>query len=175
MQFFSGFCLKDEHSLFQNYLKKSEYEVAGFSYGAIKAFEYALTTTKRVDTLTLLSPAFFQTKDKKFKRLQLLHYKKDPKSYSENFLKNIAYPSHHDMSEFYHDGNYEELEELLNYTWDKKKLLLLRQKNISVKVHLGEKDKIVDTQKAYDFFKDISTTYYYKNKGHILSNISIST
>ena len=167
MLFFSGFCLKNEKELFKEQLKNSEYEVAGFSYGAIKAFEYASNAT-RIDTLTLLSPAFFQTKDKKFKRLQLLHYKKNPQQYIENFLKNTAYPSNTDMKKYYHDGEYEDLEKLLNYIWDEKKLQLLKEKGVDIKVHLGQLDKIIESKKAYEFFKPYATVYYYKNKGHIL-------
>ena len=80
MKFYSGFCLKNEEYLFSEFIKKSEYTICGFSYGAIKALRAtkgALDEGKRVDTLQLLSPAFFQTKNEKFKRLQLMSYKKN--------------------------------------------------------------------------------------------------
>ena len=52
MVYYSGFSLKDDSSFFEKYLKQSDYSVAGFSYGAIKAFEYVLTCKERVDILT---------------------------------------------------------------------------------------------------------------------------
>lgn len=70
MKFFSGFCLANEQELFAPYLIRSDFTVAGFSYGAIKALKYAITCNERIDTLQLFSPAFFQDKDAKFKKLQ---------------------------------------------------------------------------------------------------------
>ena len=58
MIFYSGFSLKDDEQFFSDYLLDQEYVVAGFSYGAIQAFEFALKTDKRIDTLQLFSPAF---------------------------------------------------------------------------------------------------------------------
>nr|WP_275856258.1 hypothetical protein [Sulfurimonas sp. MAG313] len=65
MKFYSGFSLSNDEILFKDYLKYSDYTVAGFSYGAIKAFEMALTSKTRIDTLQLFSPAFFQEKKRK--------------------------------------------------------------------------------------------------------------
>jgi hypothetical protein len=112
--------LKNEDELFKKYLDNSLYQVAGFSYGAIKAFEYTYQTNNRIDTLTLLSPAFFQNKSEKFKRLQLLNFKKNPKNYIEKFLKNAAYPSTIKLKKYLLEGSYQELSELLNYVWDEK-------------------------------------------------------
>jgi len=168
MQFFSGFCLSNEEELFKEYLQNSIYEVAGFSYGAIKAFEYALNSKTRIDKLTLLSPAFFQNQDKRYKRLQLLHFKKDATRYIENFLKNISYPCKKDLKHFLKPQGYEELNELLNYTWQEDKLKLLTKKGIDIQIHLGALDKIITTKDVYEFFKPYATIYYYKDKGHIL-------
>lgn len=83
--YFSGFSLDDEKELFREYLIENDVSVSGFSYGAIKAFEYALRCEKRIDKLQLFSPAFFQTQSEKFKKMQMLFFKKDAKTYSENF------------------------------------------------------------------------------------------
>jgi len=74
--YFSGFSLKGEKELFKDYIIENDFTVSGFSYGAQKAFEYVLNTDNRVDLLQLFSPAFFQDKDKKYKRLQLMFFKK---------------------------------------------------------------------------------------------------
>ena len=162
MLFFSGFCLKDESELFSKFYKNLEYEVVGFSLGAIRAYEYCLTTTKRVDTLTLLSPAFFLDKDEKFKRLQLLHFKKNKDKYIKNFLENASHPCKNHLENYFNEGSYEELELLLNYKWDK------RLKDINIRVYLGAEDKIINTKEADNFFKNFATTYYIKDKGHTL-------
>ncbi len=167
-KFFSGFSLENEEELFNEYLQKTDFTVSGFSYGAIKAFEYALTTEKRVDLLQLFSPAFFQTKDKKFKRMQLLHFKKDEEAYSKIFLQNVAFPSKVQMTQYFKLGKYEELEELLSYVWEEKNLQKLLDKGTKIEVYLGQKDKIIDTTTAKDFFANFATVYYIKQKGHIL-------
>ncbi len=166
--YYSGFSLKDEKELFCDYLIENDFTLNGFSYGAIKAFEEALKGERRVDLLQLLSPAFFQTQDKKFKRKQLIFFNKDSKSYCENFLNNIAYPSSIDMKNYFLQGSYEELDELLNYVWDEKKLQELVNRGTRVEVFLGSEDKIIDSNKAKDFFVEYATVYYLKGKGHIL-------
>jgi len=171
MPYFSGFGFFDEKELFKEYLLDSDYEVSGFSYGAIKAFEFVKNTNKRIDKLTLLSPAFFQEKDKRFKRVQLLNFKKDSLRYTENFLKNVLYPSKKDISNYIQDGSYEELEELLNFEWKEDELKELQKRGIDIEVHLGGLDKIIDPKIAYEFFKPYATVYYYKDKGHILCKI----
>ena len=63
MQFFSGFSLQNDEKFFREFIQESDFCVCGFSYGAIKAFEYTqqlLEEGKRVDTLQLFSPAFFK-------------------------------------------------------------------------------------------------------------------
>ena len=59
MRFYSGFGFWNEKELFKEYLEEGEFVVAGFSYGAQKALIDAVHTSKRVDKLQLLSPAFF--------------------------------------------------------------------------------------------------------------------
>jgi surfactin synthase thioesterase subunit len=94
--YFSGFCLENDKELFKEYLEVGTFNIAGFSYGAIRAFEYALNevqNNKRVQKLQLFSPAFFQDQSKKYKRLQLMFFKKDEQAYKNNFIQNIAKPS----------------------------------------------------------------------------------
>lgn len=166
--FYSGFCLQNEKEFFNEYAIENDFTVSGFSYGAIKAFEEVLNSSSRVDLLQLFSPAFFQDKDKKYKRMQLMFFKKDPKAYCDNFLKNIAYPKTIDTSKYFNLGTYDELEELLTYEWCGNKLQKLLDKGVKIEVYLGNEDKIIDASKAKEFFKDYATIYYIKEKGHVL-------
>ncbi|RXJ90756.1 hypothetical protein CRV01_06300 [Arcobacter sp. CECT 8983] len=167
-KYFSGFSLENEKELFEDYLVENDLTVSGFSYGAIKAFEYALTTKRRVDLLQLFSPAFFQTKDEKFKRTQLMYYKKDEETYCNTFLQNVSFPSKVNMKEYHKEGHVQELEELLYYKWDEKDLQTLIERGTKIEVYLGQKDKIIDTTNAKEFFEKFATVYYLKEKGHIL-------
>ena len=167
-KYFSGFCFFDESELFDEYLEKSDFTVCGFSYGAIKAFEEVLNSNQRVDKLQLFSPAFFQTSNDKFRRMQLMFFKKDANSYCENFLKNVLNPTNKDISKYFQMGTFEELEELLNYQWSEEKLQRLVDKGTIIEVYLGEVDKIIDSQKAKEFFRNFATVYYIKEKGHLL-------
>jgi len=169
MRFFSGFGLQNEKELFDFWISGSEVEVAGFSYGAIKALEYLLSYPKRVDRLILLSPAFFNNKDERFKRLQILAFSKDKKSYMDRFFKNIS--SGIDMKQYYKEPTKEELQELLYYRWERDKIEELKRRGVEVEVILGEKDKIIDSKEALNFFKDIATTYYIKGANHILKEV----
>ncbi len=165
--YFSGFCLQNEEELFKEYQIRNDFSVSGFSFGAQKAFEYAIQSEKRVDLLQLFSPAFFINKEKKYKRMQLMFFKKDPKCYCENFLINCGFPV--DQSEKYFQmGTYEELDQLLHYSWDKAKLQILKEKNIRLEVYLGSDDKIIDSEAAKEFFKEFGEVYFIKNKNHIL-------
>ena len=117
MKFFSGFSLQNESYLFQRYRDNSHYCVSGFSYGAIKALRYAqeqLNNNKRLDRVQLFSPAFFQESSEKFKRLQLLSYKKNKELYLKTFLTSCFKPYEQKIVQHSH-SNYEELEELLYY------------------------------------------------------------
>ncbi|WP_457745625.1 pimelyl-ACP methyl ester esterase BioV [Sulfurimonas sp.] len=170
MQFFSGFSLINEESFFEAYLKKSDFNVCGFSYGAIKAFEKAkklVAEGKRVDTLQLFSPAFFQTKAQKFKRLQLLSYTQNSTSYLEEFIKACFLPYCVKNVE-QKSTTKEELNELLQYEWPLADLVDLVQKGVVIEVYLGSEDRIVDAQKAKEFFLDVATVTYIKNANHFL-------
>jgi len=170
MQFFSGFSLSNEEYLFSELLNNSAYTVSGFSYGAIKAFKTAkeqILLKNRVDKLQLISPAFFQTKDAKFKRLQLLSYSKNKELYIKQFIKGCFFPYEKKIVELV-DTNYEELEELLNFKWNLEELQMLVDKGLIIEVYLGGKDTIIDTLKAKEFFLQISTVSYIKDANHFL-------
>ncbi len=168
MIYFSGFSLSGENKIFKDFLVDTEFSVVGFSYGAIKAFEYALDNHRRVDRLTLLSPAFFQDKNEAFKRAQLRYFKLNRELYIKNFLENIAYPSKVDLTQYLDIGTYSQLESLLNYRWDIEKLKNLKNRGVIVEVFLGKSDRIIDSKKALNLFSKITTTYYINGRGHIL-------
>ena len=148
MRYFNGFALQNEEHFFKEYLVESDFTVAGFSYGAQKAFEYAYASSERIDRLILLSPAFFQNQKSSFIRTQLRYFKADQEAYTKQFLKNVSFPSSITLDDNLANGIYEELEELLNYVWDR--------------------DKIVDTEDSFEHFSDVTTTYFFKALGHLL-------
>ncbi|NQY94024.1 MAG: alpha/beta hydrolase, partial [Campylobacteraceae bacterium] len=108
-KFFSGFSLQGEKELFQTYLSENDFTVCGFSYGAQQAFDYVLNSKTRVDLLQLFSPAFFQDKDLKYKRMQLMYFKKDALNYCSNFLDNSVYPTNKKLDKYFRQGSYEDL------------------------------------------------------------------
>jgi len=168
MHYFNGFSLHNEEGLFSEYLVQSDFCVAGFSYGAQKAFEYAYESNKRIDRVILLSPAFFQVQKSSFTRTQLRYFKSGKEAYISQFLKNAAYPSCLELTPFLYPGKEEELEALLTYKWDKRKIEALQKRGTTIEVFLGAKDRIIDAQKAFDFFSEIAVCYYMKNAGHLL-------
>ncbi|WP_368030163.1 pimelyl-ACP methyl ester esterase BioV [Arcobacter sp. s6] len=167
-KYFSGFCFFEESELFKDYIIQNDFTVSGFSYGAIKAFEEVLNSSIRVDKLQLFSPAFFQTQNEKFKRTQVMYFKKDANAYCQTFLSNVLYPLNIDISKYFKQGAIEELQELLYYEWSQKKLQKLVDKGVKIEVYLGGNDKIIDASKAQEFFKKFATVYYIKEKGHLL-------
>ena len=167
-RYFSGFCFFEESELFQDYIIQNDFTVSGFSYGAIKAFEEVLNSNNRVDKLQLFSPAFFQTQNEKFKRTQIMYFKKDANAYCQTFLSNVLSPLDLDISKYFKLGSIEELQELLYYEWSEEKLQKLIEKGVKIEVYLGGNDKIIDASKAQEFFKEFATVYYIKEKGHLL-------
>lgn len=167
-KYFSGFCFENESELFEDYLIKNDFTVSGFSYGAIKAFEEVLNSEERVDRLQLLSPAFFQNFAEKFKRTQLMYFKKDSNTYIELFSKNVIFPKNVDISKYFKIGTVEELEELLFYQWSEEKLQKIVDRGTKIEVYLGSEDKIIDALKTKEFFQKFATIYYIKDKGHLL-------
>ena len=170
MKYFNGFSLQGEKELFAPYLLNSDYCVAGFSYGAQQAFEYVYHSTERIDRLILLSPAFFQTEKPSFIRSQLRYFEAGQDAYVKQFLANASSPSNLDISDYLDVGTKEELEALLSYTWDKKKIQEVQNRGTTIEVFLGSEDKIIDAQKAFDFFRPLTTTYLMKRVGHILQS-----
>lgn len=169
MIYFSGFCLRGESELFADWLVQSDYAVAGFSYGAIRALEYAFSSSRRIDRLLLFSPAFFQSKKERFVTLQLEAFRQDPESYRRNFLARAASPAHIDLEPYLKEGSYEELEELLRYRWEAEKLRTLQARGTVIEVFIGEKDRIIYTKGALEFFIPLATaTYRFREAGHIL-------
>ena len=167
-KYFSGFCFFEKSELFQDYIIQNDFTVSGFSYGAIKAFEEVLNSNNRVDKLQLFSPAFFQTQNEKFKRTQIMYFKKDANAYCQTFLSNVLSPLDLDISKYFKLGSIEELQELLYYEWSEEKLQKLLEKGTKIEVYLGANDKIVETLSAKDFFVNFATVYYIKEKGHLL-------
>jgi pimeloyl-ACP methyl ester carboxylesterase len=168
MRFFSGFSLRGEEVLFEGYLQNSAYAVAGFSRGAIEAFEYVLQTNKRIDTLQLISPAFFMDKSDAFKRTQLHYYRKDADAYIETFLANVASPATRDLAPFLAPEPPEALEGLLYYRWSREKLQVVVDRGVEIELYLGGRDRIIEPDEAERFFKPYATVYIIKQGGHIL-------
>lgn len=170
MKFFNGFYLKNEICFFKDFIKESKYTVCGFSYGAVKAFSYVqeqLACGNRIDTLQLFSPAFFQTKSDKFKRLQVLAYTKSKDNYLSQFIDGCFSP--HAKKDIQHtQTNIEELNELLNFKWSQNDLQDLVDKGVVIEVYLGEKDMIIDVESARELFLQVSTVTYIKNANHFL-------
>ena len=83
-------------------------------------------------------------------------------------MQNIAYLSDLDMQEYLQKGTLEELEMLLHYQWDKEKLQMLHERNITIEVYLGEQDTIINALHVKDFFVPFASVYYFKRVGHIL-------
>ena len=169
MHYFNGFSLRGEEEFFREMLVEGEFVVAGFSYGAQKAFEYAYGSSERVDRLILLSPAFFQHQKKSFIKTQLRYFKADAEAYRKEFLKNVAYPSTHNLTSYLTHGEVEELEELLTYQWESERIEELQKRGVTIEVFLGGQDKIVDSEEAYSFFSELTTTYLFKEQGHLLA------
>lgn len=167
--YFSGFCLKNEELLFEPLLEFNDYTVAGFSYGAQKALEYALTCSTRIDKVILLSPAFFQSSSPSFIRTQERYFDTNRDKYMEQFYLNVSYPADPNIIINYKSmGTLEELKDLLTYVWDIEKIRILKSSGVDIEVYVGGMDKIIDTEKCIEFFLEICTMNVIKNAGHLL-------
>ena len=172
MNYFNGFLMKGEETLFENLLVKGECIAAGFSMGAIKALEFAIEQKRRVDRLILLSPAFFHSTDKEFADRQISAWNRSADTYSSVFLKNCAYPSNLDLRPMLSDGSSDELRYLLEYRWDPEKISRLISRGVVVEVFLGSQDRIIDARQALEFFENAGAIcYLFKEAGHILQPI----
>ena len=167
MHFFSGFSLTGESHFFNEFLKNSEYCVAGFSKGASEAVEYALASSGRIDTLQLFSPVFFQDRPERFRRLQMMAYKKDSQAYLKTFMDNCFAPL--DIQKVNRvPTTLQELERLLYYVWDAGKLERVVERGIKIEVYLGSEDRIINSKEAKEFFLPYSTTYMINGANHFL-------
>ena len=167
MRFYSGFALSEDQSFFDPYLKHNAYTVAGFSYGAIKAAQYAVDVDERIDTLQLFSPAFFQTKKESFRRLQMGGYFKDAERYLENFLTSCFAPLPKTPTMF---GENDErgLEELLYFEWTSELMEKIRDKGTRIEVYLGLDDQVIDVEGARAFFLPYATLTSIRRGNHFL-------
>jgi len=177
MRFFSGFCVNIDKKFFSEYIEDNEFVVAGFSYGAQKALEYALNSSQRIDKLQLLSPAFFDYNEKLI-NLNFNAFRKDKNSYIKNFLtkaginkwkmENGKWKILEEIE--IKECNEKELKELFTFEWEKIKEV----KNIKIEVFLGECDRIIALKKAYEFFKNYADVYFIKNTNHFLKEFNCS-
>jgi hypothetical protein len=167
MHFYSGFCLRNESDFFAPWLRADAYTVAGFSYGAIKALRHVLDSRSRIDTLQLLSPAYFCSKPESFKRMQIKGYRRDGAAYRSRFIESCFAPYPVLDVDTVDDG-VEALEELLNYAWPEMLLQTLKERGVRIEVYLGEKDAVIDAEAAAAFFKPYATVYFIKQANHFL-------
>jgi hypothetical protein len=167
MRFYSGFALSEDQHFFDPFLKQSDYTVAGFSYGAIKAAKYVRDTHERIDTLQLFSPAFFQTKKESFRRLQMGGYFKDSERYLENFLTSCFAPLPKSLIRL-GDNNADGLEELLYFEWTSELMESIRSKGTRIEVYLGLDDQVIDVEGAREFFLPYATVISIRRGNHFL-------
>lgn len=167
MRFYSGFALSEDQHFFDPYLKHSEYTVAGFSYGAIKAAQHAAESHERIDILQLFSPAFFQTKKESFRRLQMGGYFKDAERYLENFLTSCFAPSPVSPLAL-GENNAESLQELLYFEWTSELMETICSKGTRIEVYLGLEDQVIDVAGAREFFLTYATVTSIKRANHFL-------
>lgn len=168
MIFYSGFSLANDVYFFDKFLEKSDYTVAGFSYGAIKAALYASEANKRIDTLQLFSPAFFQTKKESFKRLQLTGFSRAQEGYIDNFLETCFAPLGVQEIEIDPKASEDELRELLYFEWTEGLMKSIVSKGIRVEVYLGLEDRVIDVVSAREFFIPFATVTSIRKGNHFL-------
>jgi pimeloyl-ACP methyl ester carboxylesterase len=168
MIFYSGFSLINDLYFFDDFLEKSDYTIAGFSYGAIKAALYTAESSNRIDTLQLFSPAFFQTKKESFKRLQLAGFSKSPDEYRENFLLTCFSPYHVGDVQCDSTSNEAQLRELLYFEWSNDLMMSIINKGTRIEVYLGLEDRVIDVAAARDFFISYATVTSIRKGNHFL-------
>jgi pimeloyl-ACP methyl ester carboxylesterase len=167
--FYDGFQFQNSKKLVKKWLKDDSYTVGGFSYGATLALRKTLETTQRIDTLQLFSPAFFNGSSEAFKKSQLLGFRRNRENYRKLFFENSFYPDEVDSSYISDSGSISELKDLLYWNWVRKDLQKLEDRGVEIEVYIGERDRIIDSQKAVEFFRGIGQLCYIKGVGHTLS------
>jgi hypothetical protein len=60
------------------------------------------------------------------------------------------------------------LEALLTYQWNERKINELLSRGKQIEVYLGGRDRIVQSDKAFEFFSALTVTYLIKDAGHLL-------
>ncbi len=171
MLFFSGFGFRNEKALFRDYLKVGDFTIAGFSYGAQRALEEAkkrVQKGERVESLQLFSPAYFNELPKPIKLKELQNFTKNGELYMRFFYKKAAYPWEGNLEPFKKEPSLGELKALLFYEWKSNDLQLLKDAGVDIEVYLGSMDKIVDSERAKEFFKPFAIIYTIKDAGHLL-------
>ncbi len=167
MRFYSGFSLREEAPFFDAFLDRGAYCVAGFSYGAIRAAEAVQGASERVDRLQLFSPAFFQNRDARFKRMQLMGFSRDPEGYAARFLAGCFEP--YALRPVERDSATEaDLRRLLEYVWEPEMLEAIAARGTRIEVYLGGEDRIVDAAAAREFFLPFATVTTIKKANHFL-------
>lgn len=149
------------------------YNIAGFSYGSQKALEFALHSKRRINTLILLSPAFFNDKESDFVESQIDAFQKNKQVYMKAFLRHIGYEVQ--MKPFLLEPNKiksNDLENLLYYRFKREDLQSLQNRGVEIVVLFGEGDKIINVSIAAEFFREFGIVYVLKNRNHLLEIIS---
>lgn len=153
--------------LFSSFIPPKEACIVGFSYGGIRAMEYAMETKEFFKKLILISPAFYQHTTDEFRQAQLDAFVADSDLYTIKLLKKSGF-SDSERDVYGHMGTIDELGELLYYEWSKQMLRSLCAKGVQIEVYLGGADRIVDPNVSMEFFKDFATVYFIKNKNHFV-------
>jgi pimeloyl-ACP methyl ester carboxylesterase len=167
VKFFSGFCVEGERELFAEYLPPKEAYVAGFSYGAIEAIEYAASTKEFLKKLILLSPAYYAHKDEEFCAAQYAAFIADPELYRIKLLKRSGLDEE-TAAKYAKMGTKEELDKLLHFKWPLHLFEELAKKGVEIEIYIGRGDRVVESDASSEFFRQFGTVYYIKNKNHFL-------
>ncbi|KIM10888.1 MAG: hypothetical protein KU37_09205 [Sulfuricurvum sp. PC08-66] len=171
MRFYSGFALVGDAKLFEAWLDRGEYTIAGFSYGAKAAFEAvieALNAKVRIDRLQLFSPLFFEQKKERYRILQYEAYTQNSASYIKHFLDNCYAPAINDLRIETGAHTLAMLEELLTYRWSSTQLERVVAAGVHIDVYVGAQDKIVDAKAIESFFCPFATVHTFAHAGHFL-------
>ncbi|TSA87024.1 pimelyl-ACP methyl ester esterase BioV [Helicobacter mehlei] len=175
-RYFSGFGFQREEWLFESILKPCGlYDVAGFSYGAICALEYAceqVKQNKRIQRLVLIAPCMLAHKSQAFKNLQLKAYQQNPHAYMQAFFEKIGWsallaqdPS---LARYTHLGSLQDLQILLNYHYAPEKLEFLCARGVRLEVFIGLEDAIMDAKALCVFFRNYGCVWQFKGANHLL-------
>ncbi len=179
MIFFSGFGFKNEMDIFCDILElyaksldstiNPPYIIAGFSYGSQKAIDYSLSATHRINSIILLSPAFFNDKDLPFKEKQIRQFNNNKNIYMQYFLKNAGFIE--EYRRFLTMRDVKDLHNLLYYRFNSLDLLKLSKRGVKIDVYIGENDNIINVESAIDFFKDSCVVHLKRHSNHFLKEV----